>query len=93
MIHRLQALAPQMLGILRIVAALLFMAHGTQKLLGFPASDFSPSVGSLMWFAGLIELVGGALVLVGFQTRIARVKPPSAGSRSTATRSTTRAPS
>jgi putative oxidoreductase len=71
MIHRLQALAPQMLGILRIVAALLFMAHGTQKLLGFPASDFSPSVGSLMWIAGLIELVGGALVLVGFQTRIA----------------------
>jgi putative oxidoreductase len=60
-----------MLGILRIVAALLFMAHGTQKLLGFPASDFSPSVGSLMWIAGLIELVGGALVLVGFQTRIA----------------------
>ena len=60
---------PRMLSILRITAALTFMAHGTQKLLGFPASDFSPAAFSLMWFAGVLELFGGAAVLVGFYTR------------------------
>ena len=60
---------PRMLSILRIAAALTFMAHGTQKLLGFPASDFSPAAFSLMWFAGVLELFGGAAVLVGFYTR------------------------
>ena len=51
---------PRMLSILRIAAALTFMAHGTQKLLGFPASDFAPAAFSLMWFAGVLELFGGA---------------------------------
>jgi putative oxidoreductase len=37
--------APRLLSILRIVAALIFMAHGTQKLLGFPASP-NPCPGS-----------------------------------------------
>ena len=63
------AWTPRMLSILRIAAALTFMAHGTQKLLGFPASDFSPAAFSLMWFAGLLEVFGGAAVLVGFHTR------------------------
>jgi putative oxidoreductase len=71
MFDRLQPMAPHALGILRIVTALLFIAHGTQKLFGFPASDFSPAAGSLIWFAAVIEIVAGALVLVGFQTRIA----------------------
>jgi putative oxidoreductase len=66
---RLSAYAPQALAILRIVAALLFIEHGTQKLLGFPASQFSPAFGSLMWFAGLIEVVGGVLVLLGLFAR------------------------
>jgi putative oxidoreductase len=66
---RLSVYAPQALAILRIVAALLFIEHGTQKLLGFPAAQFSPALGSLMWFAGLIEIVGGVLVLVGLFAR------------------------
>ena len=45
------------------------MAHGTQKLLGFPASDFSPAVGSLPWIAGCLEIGGGLLLLVGLFTR------------------------
>ena len=58
-----------MLSILRIVAALAFMAHGTQKLLGFPASDFAPAAFSLMWFAGVLELFGGAALVLGIFSR------------------------
>ncbi len=61
--------APRVLSVLRIVAALIFMAHGTSKLLGFPASDMSPAVMSLPWIAGLLELVGGALLALGLFTR------------------------
>lgn len=61
--------APIFLSVLRIVAALIFMEHGTQKLLGFPASDMSPAVLSLPWIAGAMELVGGALLLLGLFTR------------------------
>ncbi len=61
--------APRVLSILRIVAALLFFEHGTTKLLGFPPSDHSPEVLSLSWIAGALELVGGALLIVGLFTR------------------------
>jgi putative oxidoreductase len=66
---RLQAYAPTMLSVLRIVAALIFLAHGTQKILGFPASDFSPAAFSLPWIAGVLELFGGAALIVGILTR------------------------
>ncbi len=65
----LDAWAPRMLSVLRIVAALIFFAHGTQKLLGFPASDFSPALFSLMGLAGLLEIIGGGLLIVGLFTR------------------------
>jgi putative oxidoreductase len=65
----LGAWAPVFLSILRIVAALIFMAHGTTKLLNFPASEMSPAAFSLPWIAGVFELVGGALLVVGFMTR------------------------
>lgn len=61
--------APRMLSILRIVAALVFMAHGTQKILGFPASSMNPEMFSLSWIAGILELVGGALLLIGLFSR------------------------
>ena len=66
---RLSPYSPQILSIVRIMAGLIFMAHGTAKLLGFPASDMNPPVGSLPWIAGCIELVGGALIALGFFTR------------------------
>lgn len=69
-IDRLEAdWAPRILSILRIVAALLFFEHGTAKLLGFPPSDHSPEILSLSWIAGALELVGGALLIVGLFTR------------------------
>lgn len=67
----LGAWAPVFLSILRIVAALIFMAHGTTKLLGFPASEMSPTAFSMPWIAGAIELVGGALLAIGLYSRAA----------------------
>jgi putative oxidoreductase len=61
---------PQALAILRIVTALAFMAHGTQKLFGFPASQMGPTdLLSLMGLAAILEVVGGLAILVGFITR------------------------
>jgi len=62
---------PHALAALRIVAALIFMAHGTQKLFGFPAPPQSglPPFLSLYWIGGVMELVGGILILLGLFTR------------------------
>ena len=62
---------PQALALLRIVAALLIIAHGTSKLFGFPPFMMGPPppVGSLFWIAGVIELFGGLLVLFGVYAR------------------------
>jgi putative oxidoreductase len=54
--------------LLRIVAGFMFSIHGAQKIFGLLAES-QPPVGSQLWFGGLIELVGGILVMVGFQTR------------------------
>jgi putative oxidoreductase len=52
---------PQILSLLRIMAGLLVLQHGTAKILGFPASDMADTpIGSLGGIAGLIELVCGA---------------------------------
>jgi putative oxidoreductase len=66
---RLTTYAPQALALLRIVTALLFIEHGTQKLFGFPETEMSPAFLSLPWLAGAIEVVGGVLVLIGLFTR------------------------
>jgi putative oxidoreductase len=59
-----------MLSVLRIVAALIFLEHGTQKLLGFPASpNPGPPLLSLLGIQGVIEIVGGLLLALGLFTR------------------------
>jgi putative oxidoreductase len=62
--------APYLHSVLRIVAAALFLTHGTQKLFGVPASQPQPPVEwfSLMGLAGVLETVGGLLLLVGLFT-------------------------
>jgi putative oxidoreductase len=62
---------PYALAVLRIVTALIFMAHGTQKILGFPAPPESgqPPLLSLSGIGGLMELVGGFFILIGLFTR------------------------
>src|SRR5215218_9876835 len=64
-------LGPRLLSVLRIVAAFLFMSHGTQKLFGFPASEPRDPAAllSLMGVAGFLEVFGGLLLLLGLLTR------------------------
>ena len=69
MFDRLSAYAPQALAVLRIVAGLLFLLHGTQKVVGFPATEMSPPLMSLFGVGGLIEIVTGILIIIGFFTR------------------------
>ena len=62
--------APQALSLLRIVASLIFLMHGSAKLIGFPSSEMpQPEVGTLLWIGGVLELVGGLMLLVGLFSR------------------------
>lgn len=56
-----------LLSVLRIVTALAFMHHGTSKFFGLP--PFPYPLNPLLYAAGTIELVGGALLLIGLFTR------------------------
>ncbi len=68
--NTLNAQAPRVLSIFRIITGLLFLQHGTQKILGFPASEMGqPPLASLMGVGGLLELVGGILIILGLFTR------------------------
>ncbi len=59
--------APYWLSVLRIVASLLFVEHGLEKLFGFPAAG--PALSPLVAIQGVIEVFGGATLLVGFYAR------------------------
>ena len=65
--------AGRMLGIFRIVAGLIFVSAGTMKLFGFPANPMpgAPAIEpwSQMWIGGVLEVVGGMLVVLGLLTR------------------------
>ena len=70
----LTAATPLALALLRIVVGLIFLAHGTQKFLGFPSGEYAGSG----WafdnpgaFAGVVELVAGLLITIGLFTRTA----------------------
>jgi putative oxidoreductase len=64
----LTAWAPRVLSVLRIMSALLFMQHGTQKLLAFPTASANP-LNPLTTAAGAIELIGGFLLAIGLFSR------------------------
>ena len=55
--------------VLRIVTGLLFMFHGSQKLLGWPVPPMDGMPPFITYVAGPIELIGGALVMIGLMTR------------------------
>ncbi|MEP6573753.1 MAG: DoxX family protein [Gemmatimonadota bacterium] len=65
--------APRLMSVLRIIVAFCFMQHGAQKLLGFPIeageTAHTAQLMSLFGLAGIIELGGGTLLLLGLFTR------------------------
>ena len=62
--------SPQLLSILRIVTGLLLLEHGTAKYLNFPTGPMNNiSIGSMNGVAGVFELIGGALLILGLFTR------------------------
>ena len=69
--NNLSRWAPLTLSLLRFIAGLLFLEHGTMKLLQFPvAQEGLPSpMPPLILAAGILELVGGALITLGLFTR------------------------
>jgi putative oxidoreductase len=72
-IARWTAWSPHLRSVLRIVAAFLFLQFGTAKLFAFPAAIMpgggTAPLASLAGVAGLLEALGGALLLVGLLTR------------------------
>jgi putative oxidoreductase len=66
-----KAWSPRLLSVLRIVTALMFLQHGTAKFFGFPHVDAFDNIqlASLLGAAGVLEIVGGLLLLIGLFTR------------------------
>ena len=67
----LAAWTPRALSVLRIITGLLIIQHGMGKLIGFPPFPAYANVQplSLIGAAGFIELIGGALLIIGFLTQ------------------------
>ena len=72
-ITRWQNAAPYLLGLLRIAAAIMFILSGTMKIFAFPAGmppdNATAEPFSQIWIGGMLEVFGGALLLVGLYTR------------------------
>src|SRR3954469_5175841 len=64
-------LTPYLLSVLRVAAAFVYVAHGTQKMFGVPGHPWHAPVFALtlLGAAGVIETIGGTLMLLGFYTR------------------------
>ena len=70
--NRLGRFEPMMLSVLRIMTGLIFLAHGTQKFLSFPAGEMAGMGWALNnpgHYAGIVELVCGILLVFGLFTR------------------------
>lgn len=68
MTHKLNALQPYAIAALRIMAALLFFAHGSQKLFGFPIAG-PETLSTLALISAILEVAGGTLLALGLFTR------------------------
>jgi putative oxidoreductase len=74
MASRPSPLAPIALSVLRIVAGLIFLEHGTQKFLSFPPGQYAGmglGLNSMPAYAGIFELACGLLIAIGLFTRAA----------------------
>jgi len=72
MLSKWKAAAPYLLSLLRIAAAFIFLQAGTMKLFAWPAgmpNGATASPFTQVWVGGVLEVVGGALLLIGLCTR------------------------
>jgi putative oxidoreductase len=67
MVSFMKAYQEQTYALLRITTGFMFLFHGTQKLLGFPPASYDPPA-HILYVAGPIELIGGALIMIGLFT-------------------------
>jgi len=65
----LEKYADHAYALLRIVSGFMFSFHGFQKVLGV-LSEFQPPFGTQLWIGGVIELIGGLAIMLGFGTRV-----------------------
>lgn len=54
--------------LLRIMSGFMFLFHGAQKVLGI-LTEMQPPLGSQLWIGGVVELIGGTLIMLGIGTR------------------------
>ena len=66
---RISAWSPYWLSIVRIMTALLFLEHGTQKLFNFPPAAEPMPMTVMTWVQGTMEVIGGLLLALGLFTR------------------------
>lgn len=66
---RLAKYAPEVLGVTRALAGILFACHGAQKLLGAFGGPLPGTPPAIVWIAGLVELLGGVLLTLGLFAR------------------------
>ena len=72
-LNKLQKYHAEGYTIFRIIVGLMFVQHGAQKLLGWFGAQGAVQLLSLMGFAGMIELIGGLAIALGFFSRLASV--------------------
>jgi len=65
----LEKYADHAYALMRIVSGFMFSFHGFQKVLGV-LSEFQPPFGTQLWLGGVIELIGGLAIMLGFGTRV-----------------------
>jgi putative oxidoreductase len=65
---QLEKFSNEAYALLRIVSGFMFLFHGAQKVLGV-LTIMQPAIGSQLWIGGVIELVGGIMIMLGFKTR------------------------
>ena len=71
MFKRIERFAPEILGATRILFGVMLASHGAQKLLGAFGGAPEGTPAFIIWVAGSIELLGGALIAIGLFTRSA----------------------
>jgi putative oxidoreductase len=72
LVARLDAAHPAVLSLTRFVGGLMFLPHGTMKLFGFPEGNhMNVQWTSVIGAAGIIEVVTGLMIMLGFRTRLA----------------------